>query len=127
VRLDAIRAVRAAVTLREVETKKELDDAAMVELIRGLRKQRLESIELYQAGGRSDLVELATREKAFLEAYLPNAPTQEAIEATVAAVIAELGASSMKDMGRVMQASKEKLAAVDGKLLSEVVRAQLAR
>jgi uncharacterized protein YqeY len=127
VRLDAIRAVRAATTLREVEKQKELGDEELVEVIRGLRKQKLEAIEMFQAGGRADLVERETREKELLEAYLPQAPTREAMEKTVAAIIAELGASSPKDMGRVMQASKERLAGVDGKELSAVVKALLSR
>lgn len=127
VRLDAIRSVRAAITLREVDTQKDLDDDGVVEVIRALRKQRMESIELFQAGGRADLVERETREKELLEAYLPQAPTRERIEQTVAQTIAELGATSVKDMGRVMQASKERLAGADGKQLSEVVRALLTR
>jgi uncharacterized protein YqeY len=127
VRLDAIRNVRAAVTLREVNTKKELDDPEMVEVIRGLRKQKLEAIEMFQAGGRSDLVERETREKELLEAYLPQAPTRESLEQTVSQIIAELGATSVKDMGKVMQASKERIAGADGKMLSEVVRALLNR
>ena len=127
VRLDAIRAVRAATTLREVEKQKELGDEDMIEIIRSLRKQKLESIEMFQAGGRADLVERETREKELLEAYLPQAPTRELVEQTVAAVIAELGASSVKDMGRVMQASKERLSGVDGKQLSEVVKTLLPR
>jgi uncharacterized protein YqeY len=127
VRLDAIRSVRAAITLREVETKKELDDPAVIELIRGLRKQRIEAIEMFQQGGRADLVERETRERELLEAYLPQTPTREAIEQTVAQVIAELGASTVKDMGRVMQASKEKLGGADGKTISEVVKAQLSK
>lgn len=127
VRLDAIRAVRAAITLREVDTKKELDDGEVAEVIRTLRKQKAESIELFQQGGRSDLVERETQEKAVLEGYLPAAPTRESIEQTVGQVIAELGATTVKDMGRVMQASKERLAGADGKLLSEVVRALLNR
>jgi uncharacterized protein len=127
VRLDAIRSVRAAVTLREVELKRELDDQGVLELIRGLRKQRIEAIEAFQAGGRADLVERETREKELLEAYLPQTPTREVIEQTVAEIIAELGATSVKDMGRVMQASKAKLAGADGKELSDVVRALLPR
>ena len=127
VRLDAIRSVRAAITLREVESKQELKDAEVVELVRTLRKQKLEAIELFKEGGRADLVERETREKELLEAYLPQAPTREQVEQTVAQTIAELGASSIKDMGRVMQASKERLAGVDGKQLSEVVRALLNR
>jgi uncharacterized protein YqeY len=127
VRLDAIRAVRAAITLREVDSKQELDDQAVLELIRGLRKQRIEAIEAFEAGGRADLVEQQTREKELLEAYLPQTPTREVIEQTVTQIIAELGASTVKDMGRVMQASKAKLSGADGKELSEVVRALLSR
>lgn len=127
VRLDAIRSVRAAITLREVDSKKELSDGDVVEVIRGLRKQKLESIEMFGAGGRADLVERETREKEILEAYLPQAPTRETIEQTVGQVIAELSATTIKDMGRVMQASKERLPGADGKQVSEVVRALLAR
>src|SRR5262245_34505066 len=89
VRLDAIRSVRAAITLREVDTQKELDDAGVIEVVRTLRKQRLESIEMFQAGGRADLVERETREKELLEAYLPQAPTREGMEKVVTEVIAE--------------------------------------
>jgi uncharacterized protein YqeY len=126
-RLDAIRSVRAAITLREVDSQKDLDDNGVIELIRALRKQRLESIDMFQAGGRADLVARETHEKELLEAYLPQAPTRELIEQTVAQILVELGATSVKDMGRVMQASKERLAGADGKQLSEVVRALLAR
>jgi hypothetical protein len=127
VRLDAIRSVRAAITLREVDTQQELNDEAVLELIRGLRKQRIEAIEAFQAGGRADLVEQQTREKELLEAYLPQTPTREVVQQTVAEIIAELGATSVKDMGRVMQASKARLAGVDGKELSDVVRGLLSR
>jgi hypothetical protein len=126
VRLDAIRAVRAAITLREVEKQKELNDDEVIELVRGLRKQKLEAIEMFGAGGRADLVDRETREKEVLETYLPQAPTRELIEQTIVQIISELGASSVKDMGRVMAASKERLAGADGKLLSELVRAKLA-
>jgi uncharacterized protein YqeY len=123
--LDTIRSVRAAITQREVDGGKDLDDEAVFTLIRGLRKQRVESIEQYKAGGRDDLVAQEEREKQLLEAYLPAAPTKDSIEAAVRAVIAELGASSIKDMGRVVQATKARLSGVDGKQLSDVVRALL--
>ena len=126
VRLDAIRAIRAAITLREVG-KPELDDDGVIEVIRGIRKQKLESIDLFGQGGRTDLVERETLEKAVLEAYLPLTPTREVIEQTVGQIISELGASTIKDMGRVMQASKERLAGADGKQLSDVVKALLSR
>ena len=127
VRLDAIRAIRAAITLREVEKQKELNDDEVIELVRALRKQKLEAIEMFGAGGRADLVERETREKEVLEGYLPQAPSRELIEQTIAQIISELGATTVKDMGRVMAASKERLAGADGKLVSEVVRAQLAQ
>lgn len=126
VRLDTIRSVRAAVTQREVDGGKELDDAAVVEIVRGLRKQRLEAIEQYLAGGRPELAEKETREKELLEAYLPAAPDAPAIEAAVRAAIAQLGASSIKDMGKVMSVAKEKLGSIDGKLLSEAVKKLLS-
>lgn len=126
VRLDTIRSIKGAITQREVDTQKDLDDAAIVEIIRTLRKQRLESIEQYKAGGRSDLAEKETREKDLLEAYLPAAPDAAAMEAAVRAAIAAVGASSPKDMGKVMTAAKEKLGSVDGKALSEVVKRLLS-
>jgi uncharacterized protein len=127
VRLDAIRAIRAAITLREVEKQKELNDDEVIELVRALRKQKLEAIEMFGAGGRADLVERETSEKAVLESYLPQAPSRELIEQTIAQIISELGVTTVKDMGRVMAASKERLSGADGKLVSEVVRAQLAQ
>jgi uncharacterized protein YqeY len=126
VRLDAIRSVRAAITQREVDGQKELEDAAIVELVRSLRKQRLESIEQYTQGGRQDLADKELREKELLEAYLPQAPDAQAIEAAVRAAIGQTGAASIKDMGKVMQAAKEKLGSVDGKTLSDAVRKLLA-
>lgn len=126
VRLETIRSVRAAITLREVEAGSELDDAAVHEIIRSLRKQRTESIEQYRAGGREDLASQEEREKALLESYLPAAPDKATIETTVKAVIAELGATTVKDMGRVMSAARERLTGADGKLVSEIVRARLS-
>jgi len=125
-RLETIRSIRAAITQREVDGGKDLDEPAVLDIIRGLRKQRTESIEQYRAGGREDLVAQETQERDILEAYLPAAPTREAIEAAVRAAISELGASSIKDMGRVVQATKGRLSGVDGKQLSDVVRALLS-
>jgi uncharacterized protein YqeY len=127
VRLETVRAVRAAMLNREVELGREVDEAELLQLVRGLVKQRVESIEMYQSGGRQDLVERETRGKQLLEAYLPAAPDAAAIEATVRAVIAELGASSMKDMGAVMKAVSARLGpAADGKLVSGHVKQALS-
>ncbi len=122
VRLDTIRSVRAAITLREANTQKDLDDDAIADIVRGLRKQRVEAIEQYDLGGRKDLADKERLEKTILEQYLPAAPDPSQVENTVRAVIGELGASSAKDMGRVMQAAKERLSGVDGKALSELVK-----
>jgi uncharacterized protein len=126
VRLDAIRAVRAAITLREADSQRDLDDAAIYELIRSLRKQRVESIEQYRAGGREDLAAKEEREKELLESYLPQGPDLATVEATLRAIITEAGATSPKDMGKVMQLAKTRLAGVDGKLLSDTVKRLLA-
>jgi len=125
-RLDTIRSVRAAITQREVDTQKELDDAAIADLVRGLRKQRVEAMEQYEQGGRADLAEREAQEKALLEAYLPAAPDGATIDAAVKATIAELGATSIKDMGRVMQAAKAKLTGADGAVVSAAVKKLLS-
>ena len=126
VRTDTIRGVRAAVLNREVETGVDLDEAAIQQVIIGLVKQRAESITQYAEGGRQDLVDREQQEKEILQAYLPAAPDAAEVETTVKAVIAELGAAGMKDMGRVMQACKAKLGpVVDGKTLSGIVKAAL--
>jgi uncharacterized protein YqeY len=126
VRLDAIRSIRAAITLREADTQKELDDAAIADIVRGLRKQRVESIEQYEAGGRKDLADKERLEKSILEHYLPAGPDAATMENTVRAVIGELGASSPRDMGKVMQLAKERLSGADGKALSELVKRLLS-
>jgi uncharacterized protein YqeY len=127
VRLETVRNVRGAILNREVESGKTLEHDEMLRLIRGLVKQREESIEQFRSGGRNDLVERESAEKAILESYLPAAPSTADIESVVAGVVAELGASSIKDMGRVMKAALERLGpAADGKTVSAVVKAKLS-
>jgi uncharacterized protein YqeY len=126
VRLDAIRSIRAAITLREADTQKELDDPAIADIVRSLRKQRVESIEQYEQGGRADLADKERLEKSILEQYLPAAPDAATMENTVRTVIAELGASSPRDMGQVIQTAKERLSGADGKALSELVKRLLS-
>jgi uncharacterized protein len=126
-RLETVRAVRAALLNREVELGREVDDAELLQLIRGIVKQRVESIAMYDSGGRQDLVEREQRAKLLLEGYLPAAPDADAIGAAVRAVIAELGASSMKDMGNVMKAVIARLGpAADGKRVSAEVKQALS-
>jgi uncharacterized protein YqeY len=127
VRLETVRNVRGAIRAREIDGGKELDDQEIAKLIRGLVKQREDSISQYREGGRNDLVERESAEKALLEAYLPAGPSAADVERVVGEVIAELGASTMKDMGRVMKAVGERLGgSADGKIVSAVVKSKLS-
>jgi uncharacterized protein YqeY len=127
IRLETIRGIRGAVRNKEIEVGGELDEDGIVRVIRGLAKQRADSIEQFRAGGRDDLVEKESAERAVLEAYLPAAPDAAEIERVVREVVAEVGAKSPKDMGRVMKPALERLGpAADGKLVSQTVRQVLA-
>ena len=99
----------------------------MLQVVASLVKQRRDSIEQFSKAGRTDLVDKETAEIAILEHYLPPAVSAEEIEAAVAAAIAETGASSAKDMGKVMKAVMPKLAGknADGKAVNDAVRRKL--
>jgi hypothetical protein len=123
IRVETIRGVRNAVRNREIEVGEKLDDDGVVRAIRGLVKQRQDSIEQFRAGDRADLAEKETAEKAILEAYLPAAPSEEDLLRVVREVIAETGAAGPKDLGRVMKPALERLGpAADGKAVSALVR-----
>jgi hypothetical protein len=125
-RLETVRNVRSAMRAREIDSGKELDEAELQKLIRSLVKQREDSIAQFREGGRADLVERESAEKAILESYLPAAASAESIDAVVVLVVAELGASSPKDMGRVMKVVLERLGpSADGKAVSAAVKAKL--
>lgn len=127
-RTSTLRMVKASVMNREIEKGGELDDDEMSKLLRSMVKQRRDSIEQYEKGGRPELAEKEQAEISVIEAYLPQAASQDEIEAAVAAAISETGASSMKDMGRVMKAAQAQLAGknADGRAVSETVKAKLA-
>ncbi len=127
-RLSALRMLKAAVTNKGmVEKGRDLEDAEVLQVVASLVKQRRDSIEQFSKAGRTDLVDKETAEIAILEHYLPPAVSAEEIEAAVAAAIAETGASSVKDMGKVMKAVMPKLAGknADGKAVNEAVRRKL--
>jgi hypothetical protein len=126
-RMDAIRMVKAALQNKEIELKKELDEAEMSRVLLTLVKQRKEAAEQYKIGKREELAEKELKELAIIEAYLPKALSQEEIVQIVEGVIRESGPVTMKDMGKVMKAVMAKLAgqAVDGKQLSDLVRTKL--
>ena len=104
-----------------------LTDAEVLKILQSLVKQRKDSIEQFTANGRDELAEKEKAELAVLEEYMPQAASAGEIETAVAEAIAETGASSMKEMGAVMKAAQAKLAGktVDGKMLSENVKAKL--
>jgi uncharacterized protein len=126
-RTSTLRMVKAAMMNRQIEKGGELDDDEMGKLLRSLVKQRRDSVEQYEKGGRQDLADKEKAEIAVIEAYLPQAASREEIEAAVTAAIADTDASSMKDMGRVMKATQAALAGknADGRAVSEIVKAKL--
>lgn len=127
-RLSVLRMMKAAVRNREIDTRQELEDAHVVQVLLGLIKQRKDSIEQFAQGGRMDLVQKETAEIKVIEEYLPAAVTNEEIAAAVDAVLAETGAVSIRDMGKVMKACMARFAGrpVDGASVSELVKARLA-
>ena len=128
VRLSSLRMLKAALVNREVERGRALDAPESLQVVSALVKQRKDSIEQFGQGGRQDLVDKETAELRVLETYLPAAADPAVVERAVAEAIQETGASSPKDMGRVMKAAMAKLAgqSVDGKTVNDLVRARLA-
>jgi uncharacterized protein YqeY len=126
-RLSALRMMKAAVTNKGVEKGRDLDDGEVLQVIASLVKQRRDSIEQFSKAGRTDLVDKETAEIGVLEEYLPPAATPEDIDAAISAAIAETGATSSKDIGKVMKAVMPRLAGknADGRAVNEAVRRKL--
>ncbi len=127
-RLSTLRMVKAAFMNRQIEKGDELTDDEMSKMLRSLVKQRRDSVEQYEKAGRAELAAKESAEIAVIEGYLPQAATREEIEKVVAEVIAETGATSMKEMGAVMKAVQTRLADrnADGRTVSEVVKSKLS-
>ena len=125
--LAPLRMLKAALMNREVEKGRALDDTESTQVVMQLVKQRKDSIEQFIAGGRNDLADKEKNEVVFLERYLPPRADEGAISAAIEAAVSETGASSPKDMGKVMKAVTGKLAGltVDGRALSEAVKKKL--
>lgn len=126
-RTSTLRMVKAAMMNRQIEKGGQLDDEEVSKMLRSLVKQRRDSIEQYEKAGRQELVDKEASEIAVIETYLPKAATREEIEAVVAEAVTSEGATSMKDMGKVMKAVQAALTGknADGRLVSEVVKAKL--
>jgi uncharacterized protein YqeY len=127
-KLSTARMIKTALKKVEVDSMKPLDDATGQQVLRSLVKQRTDSAEMFRKGGRVDLAEKEEAERVMIESYLPAAASVEDLEAAVSAAISETGATGAKQMGLVMKAAQTKLAGknVDGRQLSELVKARLA-
>jgi uncharacterized protein YqeY len=127
-RLSALRMIKSALKKHEIDSMKALDEGAEMQVLNTLVKQRRDSIEMFRKGNRRELAEKEEKELRLIESYLPAAPTDAEVQAAIDAAIAETGVSSLKQMGVVMKAAQARLAGkrVDGKALSEKVRAKLS-
>jgi uncharacterized protein len=127
-KLTALRMLKTALTNKSIEKGRALEAAEELQVVSMLVKQRRDSIEQFTRGGRADLADKEQAEIVILNAYLPASASDDEIEAAVTAAIAETGAASAKDMGKVMKATMAALAGktVDGKKVSEAVKAKLA-
>src|SRR6476620_2422716 len=127
-RLSTVRMIKTALKKHEVDAMKPLDEATELQILNTLIKQRRESADMFRKGGREELAEKEESELKLIESYMPASPTDEEVDAAIAEAMAETGATTAKQMGQVMKAANAKLAGkrVDGKVLSEKVKAKLA-
>jgi uncharacterized protein YqeY len=127
-RLGTLRLIKTALKKHQVDSMKALDATTEVQIMKMLVNQRLEAAEMFRKGGRPEMADKEEAELRVVESFLPAAPSDEEMEAAIVAALAETGATSLKQMGVVMKAAQAKLTGkrVDGKLLSDRVRARLA-
>ncbi len=128
-KLSTLRMVKSALKNREIEKMAPLDDKESQQVLSTLIKQRKESVEQFTKGGRQEMADKETAEIAMIEAYLPKAASDDQIVAGVKAVLAEMGSSTIKEMGTVMKNVMARFAGagirVDGKQVSEAVKKEL--
>jgi len=127
-KLNAIRMIKAALKKHEVDSMKPLDEATELQVLGTLIKQRREAADMFRKGNRAELAEKEEMELKLIESYMPAAPSEKEIDDAIAVAMTETGVTSAKQMGVVMKAAQAKLAGkrVDGKALSEKVRARLS-
>jgi uncharacterized protein len=127
-KLDALRMLKTALTMKAVEKGRDLDDSESVQVVNALVKQRRDSVEQFTKAGRQELADKESAEIIVLQRYLPAAATPEVIAAAVDLAIEETAATSLKDMGRVMKATMARLAGknADGRAVNEAVRRKLS-
>ena len=127
-RLSALRMVKAALMKAKVDSPKPLDEAAEMQILKSLIKQRTDAAEMFHKAGRAEQAQKEEAERALIETYLPAGASEAEIEAAIAAALSETGVTSLKQMGVVMKAAQAHLKGqtVDGKALSEKVRSRLS-
>jgi len=127
-RLSALRMLKAALMKQKVDSPKPVDEAAEIQVLKILIKQRIDAADMYRKAGRIDSAEKEEAEKVMLEAYLPAGASEDEVDAAITGAMAETGATSIKQMGVVMKAVQAKLTGktVDGKSLSDKVRSKLS-
>jgi uncharacterized protein len=129
-RLSTLRMVKAALQNRKIEKMAELDEKESQAVLATLIKQRKESVEQFTKGGRQEMADKEAAEIVLIETYLPNAADETEVAAGIKAVIAEMGSPTMKEMGTVMKNTMARFSGagmrVDGKLVSEIVKKELA-
>lgn len=127
-RLGAIRLIRSAIQNREIEEKGALDDQAVIGVLSTLAKQRRDSIDAFRDSGRTDLAEKEQRELAVIQEFLPQQLDEAQIEAIIEEAVAQTGAESPRDMGKVMKIVVPRTTGrADGRLVSEKVKERLSR
>jgi uncharacterized protein YqeY len=129
-KVSVLRMTKAALKNKEIELRRPLSPDEESQVLQTLVKQRTESIEMFEKGGRADLAEKEGKERDLIRAYLPEAVSEADVERVVVEVVRDLGASSAKDVGAVMKEALVRLKAtgktVDGKAVNAVVRAKLS-
>jgi uncharacterized protein YqeY len=127
-RLSALRMIKAALMKLKVDSPKPLDEAAEMQVLKQLIKQRQDASEMFRKAGRAEQADKEDAERVLIESYLPAGASEEEIDRAVAEAMAETGVTSQKQMGVVMKATQAKLKGktVDGKALSEKVRSKLS-
>jgi len=127
-RLSALRMIKAALMKLKVDSPKPLDEAAEMQVLKQLIKQRIDAAEMFRKAGRAEQGDKEEAEKVLIESYLPAGASEAEIDSAMAEALAETGATSLKQMGLVMKAVQARLQGktVDGKALSDKVRSKLS-
>ena len=127
IKLSAIRMIKSALHNKEIDLKRELSDEELLQVLSSIVKQRKDSIEQFRKGGRVDLVEKEEKELAVVQFFMPEQLSEEEIEEEIEKAIEDVGAVSIKDMGKVMKVVMPRLTGrADGKIVSDKVKAKLS-